>query len=333
MMGTKVTYAEIAAKAKVSEATVSRVLNGDERVKADRAARVQKAVSDLGYTKNRIAAALASGRSGLIAIVIDDDLTLFSDPFWARVSTGVSRVLMENDLQTLLMVSPVTSIDSPVSHYLQAGEVDGAIFFQVHNEELVKKLRAQKMSVVVAGTPATGTKITYADTDNFGGAVLATRHLIEKGCKHLVTITGDIDASAGRQRLDGFKKAIAEANLTIAKNNVHFGDFTFESGRAAVAQLIKNKVKFDGIFAANDLMALGAIAELREREISVPEHVKIVGFDDSVMAQASVPPLTTIQQDIEGLGAAVAELMIAKLKGETPTPRILSTILIERETA
>ena len=139
----KKTYAEIAQLAGVSEATVSRVLNGDERVQSERAQRVHDAVTKLGYKKNRAASALASGRTGLIAIVIDDDLTLFTDPFWATVSSGISRVLMQNDLQTLLMVTSVSSVEGPVAHYLQGGEVDGAIFFQVHNDVLVRRLQKQ----------------------------------------------------------------------------------------------------------------------------------------------------------------------------------------------
>lgn len=330
---TRVTYTEIALRAEVSEATVSRVLNGDTRVNQDRVERVQRAVEELGYKKNRIASALASGKTGLIAIVIDDDLNIFSDPFWASVSTGVSRVLMENEFQTLLMVSPVTSLDSPVARYLQGGEVDGAIFFQVHNDELVKKLRRQGMAVVVAGTPQSDSKIAYADTDNFGGAILATNYLIDLGCTNLVTLTGDIDASAGRQRLDGFKHAISRAGLALRPGSVAKGDFSLESGRAAMRQVLDTGMAVDGVFAANDLMAMGALAELRERNIVVPDHVKVVGFDDAVVAQASVPPLTTISQDIEGLGSAVAELMIAKLNGENPTPRILPTTLVQRESA
>jgi len=101
------TYSAIAKAAGVSEATVSRVLNGDERVNTDRTAAVMKAVEELGYRRHRAATALASGRTGLIAVVIDDDLSVFADPFWGTVTSGISRVLMENHLQTVLMVTSV----------------------------------------------------------------------------------------------------------------------------------------------------------------------------------------------------------------------------------
>ncbi|MFM2238048.1 MAG: hypothetical protein RL389_395, partial [Actinomycetota bacterium] len=101
------TYAEIAKLAGVSEATVSRVLNGDDKVDADRVKAVTDAVEKLGYKKNRAASALASGRTGLIAVVIDDDLSVFQDPFWGTVTNGISRVLMENEMQTILLVAPL----------------------------------------------------------------------------------------------------------------------------------------------------------------------------------------------------------------------------------
>jgi DNA-binding LacI/PurR family transcriptional regulator len=329
----KVTYAEIARVAGVSEATVSRVLNGDERVAADRAKSVQDAVKKLGYKKNRIASALASGKTGLIAVVIDDDLSVFSDPFWATVSQGVSRVLMQNELQTLLMVSSVQNTESPVAHYLQGGEVDGVIFFQLHNETLVRRLKRAGIPVVIAGSPREGNGFIYVDTDNVGGAVQATQHLIERGCKKIATITGDVTASAGRQRLEGYEIALTEAGRRVTKNLIVAGDFSFESGRAAMSKLLKTTQDIDGVFAANDLMASGAIAELRDYGLRIPQDVKVVGFDDSLISQTSRPLLTTVRQDIEGLGAAVAETIIGLVRKEPVKSQILPTTLVVRDSS
>jgi DNA-binding LacI/PurR family transcriptional regulator len=122
----KLTYTQIAREAGVSEATVSRVLNGDVRVDPERARRVHETVAKLGYKKNRAASALATGRTGLIAVIIDDDLSIFADPFWATVTSGVSRVLMENNMQTLLLVGASNHSDGNFSNYLDSGAVDGA---------------------------------------------------------------------------------------------------------------------------------------------------------------------------------------------------------------
>jgi len=330
---TRPTYAQIAEQAGVSEATVSRVLNGDEKVHPDRAKRVHAVVDALGYRKNRAATALASGRTGLIAIVIDDDLSVFSDPFWATVSSGISRVLLEHELQTLLLVAPMSSPDSGVAHYLEGGEVDGVIFFQLHKHALVKRLAKQGLPVVIAGSPSSNSDLIFADTDNFGGGAQATRHLLQSGCKNIATITGDTNASAGRQRHEGYLQAHREIGKVANKALTAPGDYSFESGKEQMKLLLDSHPDIDALFAANDLMALGAIIAIEESGRKVPDDVRVVGFDDSVMSQTSRPPLTTIRQDIVGLGAAVAELMIALLSEKAVDPRILPTELVIRESA
>ena len=327
------TYAEIAKVAGVSEATVSRVLNDDPKVNPDRVARVQEAVQKLGYKKHRAASALASGKSGLIAIVIDDDLSVFADPFWASVSSGVSKVLMDNEHQALLLVASVDSVDGPVAHYLQGGEVDGAIFFQLHKDALVRRLTKQGMPVVIAGTPHSSTEFTYVDCDNFGGGLQATKHLFGMGRKNVVTITGDTLATAGRQRLEGFMQAYRENGKVAAKKLVGHGDWSLESGKAQMRALLASNEDIDGVFAANDLMAVGAIAVIEEAGLRVPEDIAVIGFDDSVIAQSSRPGLTSVRQDIVRLGEVVAELMIKKLAGEDVDSVILPTELVLRESA
>jgi len=330
---TRPTYAVIAKAANVSEATVSRVLNGDESVHPERAKRVHQAVEKLGYKKNRVASALASGRTGLIAVVIDDDVSVLGDPFWGTVTSGVSRVLMESGLQTVLMVSPVGSTDSGVGHYLKSGEVDGAIFFVLHSDVLVNNLKKQGLPLVITGTPHSSTDIAFVDTDNFGGAYAATKRLVSQGCKKVAIITGDIGTTAAKQRLDGFLQVYREAGHVPAKGLICEGDYSFESGRANARKLLDSHPDIDGIFASNDLMAMGAMVELQDSGREIPNQVKIVGFDDSLIAQTARPSLTTIRQDVVALGEAAGNLMIAQLNGEEVEPVILPTELVVRASA
>ena len=327
------TYAVIAKTAGVSEATVSRVLNGDESVHPDRANRVREAVEELGYKKNRVASALASGRTGLIAVVIDDDLSVFSDPFWGTVTSGVSRVLQENGLHTVLMVAPVGALDGGVSHYLKSGEVDGAIFFVLHSDTLVNYLKKQGLPLVITGTPHSNADIPFVDTDNFGGAYTATKYLMSQGCKKLAIITGDIGTTAAKQRLDGYLQAHRESGHLPVKSLICEGDYSFESGKDHAETLLARHPDIDGIFASNDLMAMGAITALEKAGRSVPSDVRVVGFDDSLIAQTSRPALTTIRQDVVALGEAAGSLMIAQLHGQEFEPIILPTELIIRESA
>jgi DNA-binding LacI/PurR family transcriptional regulator len=327
------TYAEIAKLAGVSEATVSRVLNGDPKVDSDRVAAVNKAVDQLGYLKNRAAAALASGRTGLIAVVIDDDLSVFQDPFWGAVTNGISKVLMENEMQTLLLVAPLDNIDSPVAQYLQRGEVDGAIFLQLHKDTLIKRLAKQNLPLVVNGTPHTSNPFAYVDSDNAGGAFAAVRYLVETGRKKIAKITGDLTNTAAEQRLDGFQAAVADFGIKIPKSLIVEGDWSRESGYIHAKRLLSKFSDIDAIFCSNDLMALGAITAIQEVGKSVPKDVAVIGFDDSYVAQNSHPGLTSVRQDIAGLGAEAAKMILAKLRGEEVHSEILPCELIIRETA
>jgi DNA-binding LacI/PurR family transcriptional regulator len=327
------TYTVIAKAAGVSEATVSRVLNGDESVHPDRAKRVLEAVEKLGYRKNRVASALASGRSGLIAVVIDDDLSVFSDPFWGTVTSGVSRVLSENGIHTVLMVSPVGSVDGGVAHYLKSGEVDGAIFFVLHSDALVNNLKKTGLPMVITGTPHSSLDIPFVDTDNFGGAYAGTKHLINQGCQKVAIITGDIGTTAAKQRLDGYLQAFRETGKVPAKGLICEGDYSLGSGMEHTMNLLEKHPDVDGIFASNDLMAAGAVTVLQDMGKKVPEDVKVVGFDDALIAQTTRPALTTVRQDVVALGEAAGTLMIAQLNGEDVQPIITTTELIIRGSA
>jgi DNA-binding LacI/PurR family transcriptional regulator len=327
------TYSVIALAAGVSEATVSRVLNGDESVHPDRAKRVHEAVDKLGYRKNRVASALASGRSGLIAVVIDDDVSVFGDPFWGTVTSGVSRILSENGLHTVLMVSPVGSVDGGVANYLKSGEVDGAIFFVLHSDALVNNLKKAGLPMVIAGTPHSSLDIPFVDTDNFGGAYAATKHLINQGCKKIACITGDIGTTAAKQRLDGYLQAFRETGVVPAKGLIYEGDYSLQSGMDHARKLLETHPDVDGIFASNDLMAAGAVTVLQDLGRLVPEDVKVVGFDDSLIAQTTRPALTTIRQDVVALGEAAGSLMITQLNGEDVKPIITPTELVIRASA
>jgi len=327
------TYSAIAKMSGVSEATVSRVLNGDSRVNPDRIAAVHKAVEQLGYRKNRAATALASGRTGLIAVVIDDDLSIFADPFWGTVTSGISRILLENQLQTVLMVTAVNNVDGPVAHYLESREVDGAIFFQLHKDAMVRKLSKAGLPIVITGSPHTDVDLIFVDTDNFGGGHAATKHLMSRGCKTVAIITGDISTTAGQQRLDGYNQVYRELGRVPSKALVRHGDYSYESGYAQMSHLLQNNPDVDGVFACNDLMALGAIAAIEESGRVVPDDVAVIGFDDSIMARTSRPQLTTVRQDIAALGEAAALLMIAQLNGESVESRIMPIELVLRESA
>jgi DNA-binding LacI/PurR family transcriptional regulator len=228
------------------------------------------------------------------------------------------------------MVSPVGSVDGGVANYLKSGEVDGAIFFVLHSDALVNNLKKTGLPMVIAGTPHSSLDIPFVDTDNFGGAYAATKHLINQGCKKIACITGDIGTTAAKQRLDGYLQAFRETGGVPAKGLICEGDYSLQSGMDHALKLLETHPDVDGIFASNDLMAAGAVTVLQDMGRMVPEHVKVVGFDDALIAQTTRPALTTIRQDVVALGEAAGSLMIAQLNGEDVKPIITPTELIIR---
>jgi DNA-binding LacI/PurR family transcriptional regulator len=240
---------------------------------------------------------------------------------------------MENHLQAVLMVTPVNSVDGPVAHYLESREVDGAIFFQLHKDALVRKLAKQRLPIVLTGSPHTDADLIFVDTDNFGGGYAATKHLINRGCKKVAIITGDIETTAGHQRLDGYNQVYRELGRVPSKSIVRQGDYSYESGQKQMQALLAENPDVDGVFACNDLMALGAIAVIEEAGKRVPEDIAVIGFDDSIAARTSRPQLSSVRQDIVALGEAAAELMIAQLNGESVESRIMPVELVLRESA
>lgn len=333
MNRTKITLADIAETAGVSPATVSRVLNGDPRVAADRVERVNRAIKELGYSPNRAARTLVTGKTGLVAAVIDSNLDVFADPFWGQITTGISQALQEANFTALLMVRPLDVEDPSVVASLAPGQVDGAIFFQLHNDDTVNLLQDMGLPLVVVGRPEESSKLVYVDSDNLGGARLATEHLISRGCHTVATVAGNPQLSSGRLRLDGYNQALADAGRTFDDTLVAYGDWTDESGANAMRALLDARPDIDGVFVANDLMALGAMSVLEERGKKVPQDVAVVGFDNMFAGRLGRQQLTTIEQDVQGLGAKAASMVISMIDGGKAASTVLPTSLIVRETA
>jgi ABC-type sugar transport system substrate-binding protein len=185
-------------------------------------------------------------------------------------------------MQTLLMVAPLDDEDGAVSHYLDSNEVDGAIFAQVHKDGLVRKLVGKGLPVVVIGTPSSESRdIHFVDTNNVAGGFMGTNHLFKIGCKNIATITGDVEASAGLHRLRGYEQAHKENGVKVNKNLIAYGNYSYESAKILMLRLLASNPDIDGVFAANDVMALAAINAIEERGKRVPDDIAVVGFDDT----------------------------------------------------
>jgi DNA-binding LacI/PurR family transcriptional regulator len=310
-------------------------MNGTAKVSPEREKAVKKAIAKYNFTPNATARRLAGGRSGLIALLMEESSEeFFLNPFWGQVVQGFSSAIADAGLHPLLLIRPKSGTEDSLFATLQAGQMDGLAIFSWHRPvKTFEKMLDPKMAVVFGGDLGGSKKYPFVDVDNVKGGVIATKHLIESGCKNIVTITGDLKLQSGRDRLDGYEKALTDAGLKVQDQLVIHGDYTQSKAEDLTRKLLKSKIKFDGIFAANDLSAVGVINVLLQNGISVPGKVKVVGFDDSPVASRNQPSITTVRQPIRELGAEVAASLLAILDGNEVEDKMLDVKLIKRESS
>ena len=331
---TSTTLEEVALLAGVSRATVSRVVNGSPRVSPDVRIDVQAAIDRLGYVPNRAARSLVTRRSDSIAVVIAEPTgRLFSDPFFPRLLRGISSELAARDRQLILLMPETPADEIRTADYLTAGHVDGALLVSLHAADpLPDRLAAAGIPMVLVGRSAKGVNASYVDVDNRQGAQSAVAHLVSGGRHVIATIAGPQDMAAGLDRLNGYREALGDAGLQPDASLEAIGDFTQESGVAAMTRLLEGRPDIDAVFAASDLMAAGALAVLAAAGRRVPADVAVVGFDDSPVAMTTTPQLTSVRQPIEAMGHEVARLLVDAVEASDLVPRrvILATDLVRR---
>ena len=325
------TLEAVAARAGVSRATVSRVVNGATNVKPGVRTAVMRAVEELGYIPNSAARSLVTQRTDSIALVVSEPPSrVFSDdPFFSAVIRAVSQELEAADRQVILMLASSPAGHARVERYVAGGHVDGVILLSMHGADpLPATLGRSRVPMVSHGRPVSSLPVPYCDCDNHGGARDAVEHLIGRGRRRIATIGGPPDMTAAQDRLDGYQAALADAGRPSL---VATGDFTRESGAAAMRLLLAQDPGIDAVFAASDLMAIGALGALRSAGRRVPDDVAVAGFDDIGLARFTDPPLTTVRQPVVEVAACIVQMLL----GTDPTtePVILPTKLIVRESA
>lgn len=327
------TIEEVAAAAGVSRSTVSRVVNGSTAVSPTALEAVQRAIADLNYVPNRAARSLASRATMAIALVVPEDTTrFFGDPFFASVVSGINARLSRSDYVLNLMIASDDPRDKTTA-YVRSGAVDGAVIVSHHTSDLFIDRIAASVPVVYGGRPVREREHDYyVDVDNVAGARQAAEYLIGTGHRRIASITGPVSMPAGVDRMNGFRDALADAGLEPGP--LEDGDFTADGGAAAMRRILDGGAEFDALFCASDLMARGALAVLGREGIRVPEDVAIVGFDDSPVATAVQPNLTTVRQPSRGQGEKMADVLLSLLAGGHPEHvTMLETELVVRDSA
>lgn len=318
------TLEAVAAHAGVSRATVSRVVNGGAGVRDEVRERVRRSIHTLGYTPNIAARSLVTRRTGAVAVVIaEPESRVFSDPFFSRQLRGISRELASHDTQLLLMLQERAEDYERIGRYLAGGHVDGVLMFSLHGEGPPPGALALRsgLPTVFGGRPGwrgadEEPGLLYVDADNRGGARLAVARLLECGRRRIAVLTGPLDQTSALDRLHGYRDALAASGLTPDPALTADGGFTAEGGERAMAALLSHEPDLDAVFAGSDLMAVGALRALRAAGRGVPHDVAVIGFDDLEAASWADPPLTTVRQDVEGMGRLMAALLLGRIAGD-----------------
>lgn len=330
------TLATVAAVAGVSPATVSRVINGSTTVAPHIRTAVEDAIGHLGYVPNRAARSLVTRRSDSIALVVREQVEFgVADAYLSSTIVAASQSLVGTGFQLVVMMANNDDEHAQLANYVRAGHVDGVILVSVHADDpLPQQLLRARIPTVFQGRPVAPLPpgASYVDVDNVGGGRLAAQRLIEGGRRKLATIAGPADMTAATDRLSGFRAAVAEAGLKVEAVGV--GDFHRASGETAMQEILAREPEIDGVFAASDLMAAGAIRTLRLAGRTVPDDVAVVGFDDVELAEHTEPPLTTVRQPVGDVIRIVTEMLIRQIHGgPAEDPVVLPVTLVARDSA
>lgn len=336
------TLDEVAARAGVGRGTVSRVVNGSPQVSPEARAAVEQAIAELGYVPNRAARALVTQRTDSVALVVSEsEARVFGEPFFAGIVRGINSVLLETPLQLWLAMAQSPEERDRVNQHLTTQHVDGVLLLSLHDEDpLPGRMYERGLPAVLGGRPARmlapdSHPVNFVDVDNAGGARIAVRHLAAGGRRQIAVIAGPQDMAVGVSRLTGYREAIADAGLPQDADLIGYGDFSEESGAAAMRALLHRRPGIDALFAASDLMAAGAMRVLKERGRRIPSDVAVVGFEDSVVARQTEPPLTTVYQPVEEMGREMARLLLDRIRGvaDEKASVLLDTHLVRRASA
>jgi DNA-binding LacI/PurR family transcriptional regulator len=329
------TIEDVAQFAGVSRGTVSRVLNGGRHVRPAVVASVNDAIETLGYSVNQAARNLAAGRTGSVAFVVSEHQEhIFEDPNYVLFVSVFGRELRRRGRHLLLTAAEDTEEEIFIGNYLSSGHVDGALLALPHADEpLLARLAQSRLPLVVIGRPlGYEEELSWVAIDDDGAAYELVSHLVGRSYSRIATVTGPLNTSGGRDRFEGYKRALGPS---FQPHLVAEGDWSLESGRVGVQEILARDGAVDALFAASDLMALGAMAALREAGRRIPQDVAVAGFDDSVAANLADPPLTTVRHPCTEIALEALRILDDLMEGRSNGPEhvVLPTELVPRKSA
>lgn len=328
----KATIKDVAVRANVSVATVSRVINNLDGYSEKTKEKVLEAIKELEYQRNAIARGLVTKTTKTIGVLIP----IVSAYFYAEILNGIEEMANENGYGIFLCNTGVNGVRAE-NYIKMLGErqVDAIIVVSLAiNDEYYSLLNSLKIPYILVSTLSYKYKVPYIKVDDQQAAYTATQFLLEKGHTQIALISGDKeDKISGITRVNGYINALQDYGIRINKNIIKYGDFTYKSGIMCMEELLKEKENFTAIFATSDEMAIGALTVMHRNNIEVPEKISIIGYDDTLIAQMSNPPLTTVAQPLHEMGRKAFSKILSILDtGNSGDNIILSHKIVERDT-
>lgn len=323
------TISDVAQRAGVSIATVSRVLNGNTPVRADKAERVRRAIAELNFVPRSAARVLASRKTKTIGLVFSE----IRGAFFPQLLKGIEAQLHEAGYELLIYS---TYIDRPIRRKpIGEHNTDGLLVFtaSLEKEEIARLYKINFPLVLMHETPPDGMNIPVITVENKDGAEMLVRHLIEEhGRRRIVFLRGPEGHEDSQWRERGYQEALASHDIPFDEALISSGDFDQAVAYHSMQRLIQDGVKFDAVFAGDDDASIGVYRALKEARRLIPDDVAVVGFDDVEFSRYISPPLTTIRAPIEEVGReAVRQLLSLLNGGQAQSLVLMRTELVIRE--
>jgi LacI family transcriptional regulator len=329
------TILEVARRAAVSIATVSNVIRGTKRVSPELEERVRAAIRELDYYPNAIARGLKVKQTRMLGLVLPD----ITNPFFPGIIRGAEDTAFERDY-FLITANTDEQIgrERRIVAALRSYRVDGILLASAPGSDIshIRQTNQSGVSLVFLDRPIPTVKADAVLLDNIGGARECVRHLIQEGNRRIAIITGPLKAQNARERLQGYKEALREADIVIDPALILEGDFRYESGNRLAKQLIAGKLKASAMFVCNGVMTLGVLNAFEELGVHYPKDISLATFDDLTLDHPSYSHLTAVVQPSYEMGARAATILMdrieGKLVGAPVIVRVAPTLVVREST-
>lgn len=335
MANGKISIKEVAQRAGVSLSTVSRVINQTGRISKETRQKVMAIVDETGYQPNTAAQSLRISKSKTIGVIVPS----INNELFSEIVLEIENYFFDRGY-SVFICNTSQNAEKEISYFksLDSKQVDGIICISGMLDIPTDIIRSNTPVVCIDRKPNFNSNVYYVESDHYIGGFLATKELIQSGCKRILILSRSNATSANNQRMKGYLDALAKHNIPVDPMLIIQLPGTrsnFEEARDAINYTIAKNIDFDGVFGTNDWRAYGALSALLQNHIEVPNQVKLVGFDAISVSEYCVPPITTIFQDKQTLALEASTLLynlITGTGGSSPKHVVIPVSLIKRAT-